>query len=625
MGFNEVPDGSPKEAKPADASATVLAETPPPPGAGSDKVDAGQPTASGDKPLVDMTSPDSTVPKTKDGEADKLNGATIKGDEIVFAPAGPPDTTAGAVKTDAAVPPAAADAAVPPAAADAVVPPAAAADAAVPPGDAPVAPAPPNTEGDTKLKGEVSTDTAFDASYNGVKPEGSDKAKLSPEAEKEIAEKMAEFRKSLDESNYKIQFEKGEGPWNAISRQQKEAHAKEKAGKELSPQEKAVLGLKPDDIMKDAVRMRDRDFKVLKTEDGKPRNWYKLHEPSTRWSEQEVKDKMATQEKTLREGAEKAMKEAEAKAREAEAEKARLVAEAVDKNVPAESMIKDAATTTGVEGDPKEIREAIKAQVTKEVSDGTLTPEDIAKPLPRVGAALVGTGALTSDELKSALGKQAELTAAAEAKGEKGPRLDTVLQDIFKDDQERLAKIDKSSKFFEELKKLVEADLAKKAAEATQTDEFGEKFNTVPKKDAPVPAAVPTETTPPAAGDNVEPPSAPPEAEVKPPAAVPADALEPGPPGEAVPPAAEKAPAVVPPADAAPPAPAADKPAPGASTDVVAPPASAKDVPLPGAVKDEPVPAPAAPDQAALDAKRTELLKRMSAKPAPKAPRTTTA
>lgn len=462
-------DGKGTPVKPDTAAAeAVLAEdrgdkkpaTPPAPGA--DTVVDGQPAPAADaKPLVDMTSPNETkLPKKVEGDDKTVNGATIEGDKIVFTPPAPPDTTGDGKPVDPKV----------------------ATDAAA----------------DPKLKGAVSADTAYDATYNAV--DKGDKIKLPPDVEKEIAQKMEEYKKSLDDSNFTIRFAKGEGPNPAMFRQQKEAHEKQKAGKELSPQEKAIMGLSSEDIRTEAIRMRDRDFKVLKTEDGKPRNWYIKDEPSTRWSNQEIKEKMAAQEKTLRETADKKIKEAEAKAKEAEAEKQRQqLAAAIEKNVPAETMIKDAATKAGVEGDPKVIRDAMKDQVAKEVAAGTLKPEDLAKPYPRVGAALVGTGALTGDELQSALAKQTELKTAAEAKGEKGPRLDAVLQDIYKDNPEKLAAIDKGSKFYDELKKIVDADAAaKKAPEAPPADEFGGQFNEVPKKvDGPPagpPDKVPDET-----------------------------------------------------------------------------------------------------------------------------------
>ncbi len=462
--------------KPDDAAETVLAEgrgdkvTPPAPGA--DKVD-GQPAAATDgKGLVDMTSKvETTLPAKAEGD-DKTVPATINGDEIVFTPGPPgqPDTTGDGKPKDPKVD----------------------ADAAA----------------EAKLKGAVTADGAFDATYNAV--EDPNKIKLPPDVEKEIAAKMEAYQKELAANNFTITFAKGEGPNPAMFRQQKEAIEKQKAGKELSPQEKAVMGLTSEDIRTEAIRMRDRDFKVLKTEDGKPRNWYIKDEPSQRWSNQELKEKMAAQEKTLREGAAKKIAEAEEKQRQLEAEnKAKELAAAIEKNVPAESMVKDAATKAGVEGDPKAIRDAMKAQVEKDVASGALKPEDLTKPYPRVGAALVGTGALTSEELKSALDKQTELKTAAEAKGEKGPRLDAVLKDIYKDNPEKLAQLDKSSNFYDELKKIVDADLAAKktAADAPPADPFSSQFNDVPKT-VTAPDKV---VAPPGGAAEVPPPSGPTE------------------------------------------------------------------------------------------------------------------
>lgn len=402
------------------------------------------------QPIVDLANPDTnTTVRTTGGEAGPLNRATVEDGNIIFSAPGAPvepeiDSTAATVVK--------------------------------PEGDD-------TASGDTKLPGQTAVDE-FAPEYNAL-PAG-ENVKLSPEAEKEISDKMAEFRKKLEENNYSIQFEKGEGPWNAITRQQQEARAKQASGKELTPQETAILGLKHDDVMKESRRIRDRDFKVLKTEDGKPRNWYKLHEPTGRWSEQEMNEMMAKEEKSLRDSAEKAAMEA---AKEAEAEKQRQLAEAIEKNVPSEEIVKDAATAVGLEGDPKAIRDNMKAHVAKEIAEGTLKPEDLSNPYPRVEAALVGAGALTGDELKAALAKQTELRTAAEAEGREGPRLDQVLNEIYKDDPERLAKLDKAGKFYDELKKRAEAAVeqpappqAAKEATTVVDDPFNARFSELPPK-----------------------------------------------------------------------------------------------------------------------------------------------
>jgi hypothetical protein len=491
-----------KPPKPGESFAeTVLAQAqerglkPPTTAAGADKpTDTAQP-ADQPRPLVDMADPKEAVPKVKDGKPTTTAGTDL---EIVPGPPGAPDTT-GDAKPGTAVKPEDAK----PGDATAVKP----ADAkpgdatAVKPADAKPGDA---TAGDPNLKGTVTADGAIDAQYNEVKP-GADKgdqaAKLPPEVEKDIAERMAQYRKSLDDGNFKVTIAKGEGPNPAMARQQSDILARQKKGEAITPQEKALLET---DITTEARRVRDRDFKVFTDDKGKPRNWYITGESTNRWSEAEIKTKMAAQEQTLRQNAEKAIKEAAEKAKEAEAEKTRqALISAIEKNVPAEAQVKDAATAAGIQGlEPKQIRDGMMGRVAEDVSKELKAGKsvedalkDLDKPYPRVGAALVGTGALTSEELTSALDKQAELKAAAEAKGEKGPRLDAVLQDIYKDNPEKLAKLDKGSKFYDELKKIVDADIAKKKAEAPVTAPFDPSFNEVPKP-ADKPADKPAETIP---------------------------------------------------------------------------------------------------------------------------------
>jgi len=429
----------------------------------------------GTQPLVDLSQRDANAGRPAAAkDAAGLTGATIEGESIVFGAPGEPDLQ-GQVTTNErgalVVPPE--GGAVTPPEGTAVVPPES--TAVVPPGP------PDTTGGDTP---PLPPGSEFGAEYNAVPQDG--KVPLPPEVEQKIAEQMAEYQKQLEASNYSIAFGRGEGPWNAITRQQNEARAKQAAGKELSPQEQAILGLKHDDVLTEARRIRDRDFKVLTTEDGKPRNWYKLNESTGRWSEQEVKDMMVAQEKTLREAAEKEVKAAKEAEEAAEAARQQALAEAIDKNVPSEGIVKDAATSAGVEGEPAQIREAMKAHVAQEIANGSLKPEDLERPYPRVGAALVGTGALTGEELTAALAKQAELKAAA-PEGTQAPRLDEVLKDIYKDNPEKLAKLEKASKFYDELKRLTDEARAKEATMPAEppapagevVDPFAPEYSTV--------------------------------------------------------------------------------------------------------------------------------------------------
>ena len=114
------------------------------------------------------------------------------------------------------------------------------------------------------------------------------KVELRPELKAELEKQMEEFKASLEANNFEIDFARGEGPWNAIMRFREQAQAKAAAGETLTPKEQAFANVSHDDVLTEARRMRDRDFAELKTEDGKPRNWYKVGETSTRWSGAEI-------------------------------------------------------------------------------------------------------------------------------------------------------------------------------------------------------------------------------------------------------------------------------------------------------------------------------------------------
>ncbi|MBX3075276.1 hypothetical protein KF707_06140 [Candidatus Obscuribacterales bacterium] len=455
----------------------------------TDAAEAAVPPPGSGQPVVDMASPESARTLAAPGATDTqgLNRATVDGDSILFtdpAAAKPGESTVAKGNEEIVVDPARG--------ALKKVEPAPSAEAP-PEGTVPVAPGADKakeqaTAGDTVPPAPLSPESALNPEYSALKP--ADGVKLPDAVEKEIQEKMAEFQKKLEGENYSIQFAKGEGPWGAITRQQQEAAKKQKEGKTLTPQEEALLKLDPDQVTKEAREIRDRDFKVLKDKNGNPRNWYIVGEPTSRWSPEQMKEMMAKQEQALRQSAEAAVKEAEARA---EAERQAALAAKVEKNVPAEAIVKDAATSAGVEGDPKAIRDAMKAQVEKEVKAGTLTDADLEKPYPRVGAALVGTGALTTEELDTALAEQAK--KKAEAADGKAPRLDAVLQEMFKDNPEKLAKLDKSSKFYDELKRLTD-EAAKKQQEVpappsvVMDDPFAPQYTDLGPK-APTPPAVP--------------------------------------------------------------------------------------------------------------------------------------
>jgi hypothetical protein len=84
-------------------------------------------------------------------------------------------------------------------------------------------------------------------------------------------------------------------------------------------------------------------------------------------------------ERKAKEAAEAA--EAQRKAEEAAKQQAELV-QKIDKNVPSEAIVADAAKAAGVPGDPAQIRQNIKDQVAREVAAGTLPAEALDKPMP---------------------------------------------------------------------------------------------------------------------------------------------------------------------------------------------------------------------------------------------------
>ena len=477
------------------------------------------PPGSTQAPVVDMASPENSrtaTPAVADTKG--LNSATVDGDSILFGePVAPGETPVAKANEQIVVDPTRGALKRVEPAPTAVAPP----EGTVPVPAPQDKPKEQSATTDTKPGAPVSPESAFNPEYSTLKP--ADQVKLPDAAEKEIQEKMAEFQKKLEGENYTISFAKGEGPWGAITRQQQEAAKKQKDGKPLTPQEEALLKLDGDQVTKEARAIRDRDFQTLKDKSGNPRNWYIVNETTSRYSPEQMKEMMAKQEQTLRQAAEKALKEAEAKA---EAEKQAALAAKVEANVPAEAIVKDAAAKTGVEGDPKVIRDAMKAQVEKEVKAGTLTDADLAKPYPRVGAALVGTGALTGEELDTALAEQAK--KKAESADGKAPRLDAVLQEMFKDNPEKLAKLDKSSKFYDELKRLT--DEAAKKTEASKEpslvmdDPFAPKYTELPAKpEAPTPAvpAAPPEAVRPKTDTVPAPETAPVKPEVVPTPAAP--------------------------------------------------------------------------------------------------------
>ncbi len=312
----------------------------------------------------------------------------------------------------------------------------------------------------TKPNGEFDPDSAFGDRYNklnGGKTDVKD-VKLPPEAEEQVKKDLEQYKKQIDDNNFSFDIKSGEGPVPAMERMRKEISEAVKSGKikeeDLTPQQKALLGMK--DVLTEGRRIRDRDFNdpdfVEKHKKyGGDGHIYAVKDDNAvkRWSDAEVKKMMDAKEQQLRQDA--AQKEIE-RQKQAEIERQKQekskgteqqTAAAIDKSVPSEEIIKKAQTASGIEGDPKDIREKMKAQIATEVQAGTLDPTNLPNP-PRVGTVFVATGAVTPEQLKAGLDKQAQLKAANPDKAP--PRIGDILKDMYKD---RADAIDKSSKFYD--------------------------------------------------------------------------------------------------------------------------------------------------------------------------------
>ncbi len=320
--------------------------------------------------------------------------------------------------------------------------------------------------------------------------------KLSPEVEAKIKEQAAAYQKKLEDNNFHFGFNKTEGPWNAIERLRNDALAKQKAGKELTKEEKAVLSVGADWVA-DSIRIRDRDFAKFK-EQNDPRNYYKTSDRTVRYTDKEIAEMTAQEEGKLRAAAEKQAKAEAEQARQAELEKQRQAAEletqrqaelekqrqaaeletqrqaelerqralaaAIERNVPSDAIVGKALVQSelGKDTDAPAVRNAMKAFVTQEIAAGTLKPENLNAPYPRVGAAFVGTGAVTAQEFQAAIDQQNKLREADPNK--QAPQIGAILLETFKNDPAKVAKIKKASNFYDVMKKLAEEEAAAQAA-----------------------------------------------------------------------------------------------------------------------------------------------------------------
>lgn len=279
---------------------------------------------------------------------------------------------------------------------------------------------------------------------------------LNEEQRKALDEHMTKYKQELDSKNFTLDpIQKGWGPYQSLE----------------SMVNSGKIQMTRAELKEESYRIRDRDFADM------GRNYYKVGEAPVRWNEAELTKKMETERAAVKQQMIKA--EEERKAKEAEEAKrkeeearvqAEQVAKAVDSNVPKVEIIAEAQKAAGMTGDPAQLRDRIKEHVTKEVNAGTLTPEDLAKPMPRVGAIYVGSGVLTGEELQAGLAEQAKRKEEAAKTGAEGPKLGDVLKDMHKDNPDKVAGIDQASKLYESMKVQAEKqradDLAKAEADA---------------------------------------------------------------------------------------------------------------------------------------------------------------
>lgn len=245
---------------------------------------------------------------------------------------------------------------------------------------------------------------------------------------------MKAFREKLEQDNFNLKaIEKGWGPYQALEAMVKEGKIK----------------MTPAEMKAEAERIRNREFKEL------GRQHFKVGESPKRWSQDEM-DKMAQGElKNFRDAEVKrvaAEKKAEEERARDEAEKQLRdqTAVALEKHVPAQDKLQNAAKAIGLnisDEQMKEFRDRLKEHTFKEIARGTMKPEDLERPMPRVGGVFVAIGAVTEDQLNQTVQKQEEMRKA----GQKPPQLGDMLKEQLKGNKEALARMDLASKFYDKL------------------------------------------------------------------------------------------------------------------------------------------------------------------------------
>lgn len=333
------------------------------------------------------------------------------------------------------------DAATPAAAPTDIAPPAAPATDAAPKNDVPGAVPKP---GEQAL--EI-TDPADLYNENRNKP---GEVPLTAEQQKALDEHMTKFQADVAAQNFTLNpLKRGEGPYQSIEQMGKDG--------KLPP------GMTHQDILSEARRIRDRDFKDL------GRNYYKVGEAPVRWNEAEVKAKVdaerqAFRDQILKEEAEKKAKEAAAAA-EAQ-RKADELAQNVDKNVPKVEAIAAAQSAAGLTGDAGELREKIKANVASEVAAGTLKPEDLATNSPSQEAVYLASGKVSAEDLATAKANLAKHTEQAAAQGGVAPTLKSELSGLYAGDQAKKDGLEQADKLYNSIKEAADKARADEVAAA---------------------------------------------------------------------------------------------------------------------------------------------------------------
>lgn len=157
--------------------------------------------------------------------------------------------------------------------------------------------------GDENKRADAKPDTTADGASDKTKTDKKDA--LSPAQEKEVSEKMGQFKQDLISGNFVLNFKKGEGPFQALTRMRGEALAKQKAGKDVTPQEHAMAMLSEKDVLTVSRAIRDRDFKSMKDDHGKSRQWYSTKDQTPRYTKEDMEAAAKAKEATLRQEAAK--------------------------------------------------------------------------------------------------------------------------------------------------------------------------------------------------------------------------------------------------------------------------------------------------------------------------------